>query len=103
MDPSIAGRLARSSLRSKQAGVADVGGDGNRKPSVYSRLIELDRAATKLAPAEKESVSSQRRDPPRAARHGAIEITLPNGVRVCVEGGVDGDALHLVLSMPSEL
>ena len=67
------------------------------------RLIDSDRAAAKLAPAEQESVSSQRCDPPRAARRGAIEITLPNAVRVCVEGGVDGDALHLVLSTLSKL
>lgn len=67
------------------------------------RLIEADRAAAKLAPAEKESVARQRRDPPRAARRGAIEIRLPNGARVCVEAGVDGDALHLVLSTLSKL
>jgi len=67
------------------------------------RLIELDRAAAKLAPAEKESVLSQRRDPPRAARRGAIEIWLSNGVRVSVEAGVDGNALHLVLSTLSKL
>jgi len=42
------------------------------------RLIEADRAAAKLAPAEKESVARQRRDPPRAARRGAIEIRLQN-------------------------
>jgi hypothetical protein len=56
-----------------------------------------------LAPAEKESVLSQRRDPPRAARRGAIEIWLSNGVRVSVEAGVDGNALHLVLSTLSKL
>jgi hypothetical protein len=67
------------------------------------RLIEPDRAAAKLAPAEKESVLSQRRDPPRAARRGAIEIWLSNGVRVSVEAGVDGNALHLVLSTLSKL
>ena len=67
------------------------------------RLIEPDRAAAKLAPAEKESVSSQRRDPSRAARRGAMEIRLPNGARVRVEAGVDGEALHLVLSTLSKL
>ena len=67
------------------------------------RLIEPDRAAARLAPVEKESVSSQRRDPPRAARRGAMEIRLPNGARVRVEAGVDGEALHLVLSTLSKL
>ncbi len=61
------------------------------------RLIEPDRAAAKLAPAEKERV------PPRAARRGAMEIRLPNGARVRVEAGVDGEALHLVLSALSKL
>ena len=67
------------------------------------RLIETDGAAAKLAPAEKESLSSQRRDAPRAARRGAMEIRLPNGARVRVEAGVDGEALHLVLSTLSKL
>ena len=77
---------------------------GLESPTFVSvRLIEPDRAAAKLAPTEKESVSRQRRDRPRAARRGAIEIRLPNGVRVCVEAGVDGDALRLVLSTLSKL
>jgi transposase len=63
-------------------------------PFVPVRLIEAGRAAAKLAPAE---------NPRRAARRGAIEIRLPNGARVCVEAGVDGDALHLVLSTRSKL
>jgi transposase len=67
------------------------------------RLIDPDRAAAKLVPVEKERVSSQRRDPPRAARRGAIEIRLPSGARVRVEAGVDGEALHLVLSTLSKL
>jgi len=67
------------------------------------RLIEPDSAAAKLAPAEKESVSRQRRDPLRAARRGAMEIRLPNGARVRVEAGVEREALHLVLSTLSKL
>ena len=67
------------------------------------RLIEPDRAAAKLTPAQKESVSRQRRDPPHAARRGAMEIKLPNGARVSVEAGVDGETLHLVLSTLSKL
>ena len=67
------------------------------------RLIEPDRAAAKLGPVQKESVSRQRRDPPRAGRRGAMEIGLPNGARVRVEAGVDGEALHLVLSTLSKL
>ena len=72
---------------------------GLESPTFVSvRLIEPDRAAAKLTPAEKESVSRQRRDPPRAARRGAMEISLPNGAQVCVEADVDADALRLVLS-----
>jgi transposase len=38
---------------------------------VSVRLIEPNGAAAKLAPAESESVSSQRRDPPRAVQRAA--------------------------------
>jgi len=50
--------------------------------------------ASRLAPPEAE-----RREPSRASRDGAgaIEITLPNGARVCVDAFVNETALARVL------
>jgi transposase len=67
------------------------------------RLIEADRAAAKLAPAGSEIASRQRRESLRPSPRGVMEIKLPNGAWVRVEAGVDGEALHLVLSTLSRL
>jgi transposase len=40
---------------------------------------------------------------PSHARLGAMEIRLPNGAQVRIEGGVDGEALRLLLSTLSGL
>ncbi len=72
-------------------------------PFVPVRLVEPDRSAPKLAPAEKERTSSLRREPSSAVRRGVIEIRLRNGARVRVAADVDGEALRLALARPSEL
>jgi transposase len=64
------------------------------------RLIEP--TALKDAVAGEGGAPSQC-DPPSPARLGALEIRLPNGAQVRVEGGVDGEALRLVLSTLSGL
>ncbi|HYX66901.1 MAG TPA: transposase [Burkholderiales bacterium] len=42
--------------------------------------------------------ASRQRDPPRATWLGAIDIRLPNGAQVRIDGGADGEVLRLVLS-----
>jgi GAF domain-containing protein len=81
--------LAFKWIRRSREGWRDRRSDAGKRVSMQSsskglenptfvpvRLIEPDRAAAKLAPAEKESVSSQRRDRPRAARRGARSTTF---------------------------
>ena len=66
-------------------------------PFVPVCLIAPGSAALKDAVAGEGGASSQC-DPPSPARLGTLEIRLPNGAQVRVEGGVDGEALRLVLS-----
>ena len=67
------------------------------------RLVAEQRGAPTLTPAELEGGPGLRHDPPSAARLGAMEVRLPNGARVRIEDGVDGDVLRLVLSTLSGL
>jgi transposase len=55
--------------------------------------------ATAAAPARLPPPEADRREPSRASREGAgaIEITLPNGARVCVDAFVNETALARVL------
>jgi len=55
--------------------------------------------ATAAAPARLAPPEAERREPCRASRDGtgAIEITLPNGARVCVDAFVNETALARVL------
>ena len=66
------------------------------------RLVEADQPAPKLV-APEEGPPNPRRDRSSAARGGAMEIRLPNGARVRVGAGVDGEVLRLVLSTLSGL
>ncbi len=69
-------RRSREGWRDRRSGVGkrasmQSSSKGLESPTfVPVRFIEPDWAAATLAPAEKESVSSQRRDPPRATRLG---------------------------------
>jgi transposase len=65
------------------------------------RLVAEQRGAA--TPAEMEEAPGLRHDPPSAARLGAMEVRLPNGARVRIEEGVDGEVLRLVLSTLSGL
>ncbi len=67
------------------------------------RLVAEQRAAPTLTPPELEGALGLRHDPASAARLGTMEIRLPNGAQVRIEGGVDGEALRLVLSPLSGL
>jgi transposase len=62
------------------------------------RLVAPEPAVLREAAAEKGGAPTPRRDPPSAARLGAVEIRLPNGAQVRIEDGVDGEVLRLVLS-----
>ena len=104
MDPSLSGKLARSSLRRGQARVDGVVAEGARKPDVRSRSSHRTRSGGGKAGAGREGKRVEpEADPPRAAPHGAMEIRLPNGARVRIEAGVDGEALNRVLSTLSKL
>ena len=65
------------------------------------RLIEP--TALKDAVAGEGGAPSWQCDPQSSARLGTMEIRLPNGAQVRIEGGVDGEALRLVLSTLSGL
>jgi transposase len=65
------------------------------------RLIEP--TALKDAVAGEGGAPGRQSDPQSSARLGTIDIRLPNGAQVRVEGGVDGEALRFVLSTLSGL
>ncbi len=65
------------------------------------KLVELSAvAAPALAP---PPVVAQRVRAARRTRHGAMEISLPNGVRVSLGADVDSEALRRVLSALGDL
>ena len=72
-------------------------------PSFVPVRLIAEPTALKDAAAGKIGPPSRQYDPPRPARLGALEICLPNGTQVRIEGGVDGEALRLVLSTLSGL
>ncbi len=61
------------------------------------------RLIAKDAVAGEGGAPSRRCDPPSSARLGTMEIRLPDGAQVRIEGGVDGEVLRLVLSTLSGL
>lgn len=67
------------------------------------RLVASEPTALRDAAAGKGGAPSRQCDPPSPARLGAMEIRLPNGAQVRIEGGVDDEALRLVLSTLSGL
>ncbi len=67
------------------------------------RLIAPAPTALKDAVAGEGGAPSRRCDPPSSARLGTMEIRLPDGAQVRIEGGVDGEVLRLVLSTLSGL
>lgn len=67
------------------------------------RLVASEQAALREAPLKKDGAPSRQCDPPSSARLGTMEIRLPNGAQVRLEGGVDGEVLRLVLSTLSGL
>ena len=75
----------------------------NAAPSfVPVRLIEPEPTALKDAVAG-EGAPSRQCDPQSSARLETMEIRLPNGAQVRIEGGVDGEVLRLVLSTLGDL
>jgi transposase len=66
------------------------------------KLLELSAAATPMS-APAGAVAKPAREPRRGARHGAMEISLPNGARVSLDADVDVEALRRVLSALGDL
>jgi len=73
------------------------------KAGSYLRLVAPEPTALRDAAAGRGGAPRRRRDPPRPARLGAMEIRLANGAQVRIEGGLDGEGLRLVLSTLSGL
>ena len=74
---------------------------GSVTPTIVPvKLVELN-AVTAPASAPPLALVSTKpaREPRRSARHGAMEISLPNGARVSLDADVDKEALRRVLSV----
>ncbi len=67
------------------------------------RLMAPAPTALKDAVSGEGGAPSRRCDPPSSARLGTMEVRLPNGAQVRIEGGVEGEVLRLVLSTLSGL
>ena len=67
------------------------------------RLMAPAPTALKDAVSGEGGAPSRRCDPPSSARLGTMEVRLPNGAQVRIEGGVEGEVLRLVLSALSGL
>jgi transposase len=96
-------RRSREGWRDRRRALRRPPGADAAPSFVPVRLIAPEPTALKDAAAGKGGAPSWQCDPPRPARLGALEIRLPNGTQVRVEGGVDGEALRLVLSTLSGL
>ena len=91
-------RRSREGWRDRRCALRRSPGADAAPSFVPVRLIAPESMALKDAVAREGGAPSRRCDPPSFARLGTMEIRLPNGAQVRIEGGVDGDALRLVLS-----
>jgi transposase len=98
------GWLDRRHTPVKAAHVAAMAQDGDAPAFIPVKLVELNAvtapgSAPPLALASRKPAREQR----RGARHGAMEISLPNGARVSLDADVDMEALRRVLSVLGDL
>ncbi len=93
-------RRSREGWRDRRRALRRSPGAGAASSFVPIRLIEP--TAPKDAAGECGAPGRQC-DPPSSARLRTLEIRLPNGAQIRIEGGVDGESLRLVLSTLSGL
>ncbi|MBV8106382.1 MAG: transposase [Hyphomicrobiales bacterium] len=96
-------RRSREGWRDRRCASRRSPGADAAQSFVPVRLVAPEPTALRDADAGKGGAPSRQCDPPSHARLGAMEIRLPNGAQVRVEGGVDGEALRLLLSTLSGL
>jgi len=95
-------RRSREGWRDRRCALRRSPGAGAAPSFLPVGLIEPKPTALKDAVAGEDAPSRQC-DPQSSARFGAMDIRLPNGAQVRIEGGVDGEALRLVLSTLGDL
>jgi transposase len=95
-------RRSREDWRDRRRALRRSPGADAAPSFVPVRLIAPEPTALRDAAIE-GSAPNRQCDPPSPARFGAMEIRLPNGAQVRIEGGVDGEALRLMLSTLSGL
>ena len=95
-------RRSREGWRDRRRGLRRSPGADAAPSFVPVRLIAPEPTVLRDAAIE-GSAPNRQCDPLRPARLGAMEIRLPNGAQVRIEGGVDGEALRLMLSTLSGL
>jgi transposase len=88
-------RRSRESWRDRRRALQRSPGADTGPSFVPVRLLEP--TALKDAVAGEGGAPSRRSDRPSSSRFGAIDIRLPNGAQVRIEGGVDSEALRLAL------
>ena len=98
------GWLDRRRARAKEAD-ATAFVHGSVAPTfVPVKLAELNAmTAPASAPPLALALTKPAREPRRSARHGAMEISLPNGARLSLDADVDKEALRRVLSVLGDL
>ncbi len=89
------GWLDRRREPAKAKAVASAAPEAMGPTFVPVKLLELSAAP---APAFAEVGVKPARETRRAARRGAMEISLPNGAKVSLDADVDAEALRRVLS-----
>jgi transposase len=92
------GWLDRRRASAQRADASAVARDSDAPAFVPVKVGELN-AVTSPALASTKPV----REPRRSTRRGAMEISLPNGVRVSLDADVDAEALRRVLSALDDL
>jgi len=87
-------RRSREGWRDRRRALRQSPGADAAPSFVPVRLIAPESTALKDAVAGEGGAPSRRCDPPSSARLGTMEIRLPNGAQVRIEGSVDGEALR---------
>ena len=98
------GWLDRRHTPAKAAHVAAMAQDGDAPVFIPVKLVDLKAVtAPASAPPLALALTKPAREPRRSARHGAMEISLPNGARLSLDADVDKEALRRVLSVLGDL
>ncbi len=98
------GWLDRRRAPARRADASAVARDSDAPTFVPVKVVERNAVMSPaLAPPMALASTDPVREPRRSTRRGAMEISLPNGVRVSLDADVDAEALRRVLSALDDL